>query len=150
MKSRILIVGGPKSGKTSTANALAQLIYERAKGVPPPRVRHTDDLIGSGMKWSEESLLVSTWFDDPGPWIIEGIVTVRALKKWLARSPSHEKPADYIFYAEVARLPLEPKQQALMKQCNDVWIEIRPALLDRNVAVRSISTAIAVARIGIE
>lgn len=149
MKSRIIIVGGPKSGKTETSNALSKIIYERTiPGFTIP-LRHTDDLIGKGLSWSEESLHVSTWFDDPGPWIIEGIVTVRALKKWLARSPIHEKPADYIFYAEVARVPLNLKQQALMKQCNDVWKEVWLPLLSSGVVVRSISTAIAVARIGI-
>lgn len=75
---RVLILGGPRTGKTTLAESFGVAI-----GCP---VRHTDDLLGG--QWSEVSEEVSTWIDEPGPWIIEGVAVVRALRKWLLRNPT--------------------------------------------------------------
>lgn len=120
---RIVVIGGPRCGKTTRAKALA------ATGVP---ARHTDDLIGR-LDWSAASAEVSRWLDLPGPWVIEGVAAVRALRKWLA---SHGgKPCDAV---EVMRRPHEPLsagQASMLKSFETVWSEINHQLRARGVTI---------------
>lgn len=81
MNQRIIICGWPNSGKSAHAEELSAKL-----GIP---VKHTDSLIRT-MQWSEVSETVSRWFDEPGPWIIEGVAVPRALRKWRARNPDAE------------------------------------------------------------
>ena len=82
--TRVVIAGGPRTGKTTHANKLG--------AESGARVRHTDDLIGR-LEWSAASQEVSQWFDEPGPWIVEGVAVPRAVRKWLAAHPSKkDKP----------------------------------------------------------
>ena len=115
---RLVIAGVPRAGKTTLAGAGA---------------RHTDDLIATH-KWSDASDVVVTWFDAPGPWIIEGVAAVRALRKWvLGRATG--APCDRVIWLGSPRVALTPGQAALAKGCMTVWREVRPELLARNVHV---------------
>lgn len=81
---RILIIGGPRGGKTTHARDLS-----RRLGIP---VQQFDTYI-SKYDWSEMSDEIAKWLDDPGPWIKEGVAGVRGLRKWLRknkRSPDFE------------------------------------------------------------
>jgi len=75
---RILVAGGPRTGKTSFAEELG-------KGLNLG-VRHTDDLIGA-YAWSAASSEVATWLEEPGPWIIEGVARRRPRAPQVAREP---------------------------------------------------------------
>ncbi len=123
MASRVVIVGGPRCGKTTRAKALA------ATGL---QARHTDDLIGK-LDWSAASEEVSRWFALPGPWVIEGVAAVRALRKWLA---SHGgQPCDQV---EVMRKPftqLNAGQASMLKSFETMWAEINHQLRARGVTV---------------
>jgi adenylate kinase family enzyme len=118
---RILIAGVPRSGKTTLANQL-----ERS-------ARHTDDLIGA-RDWSAASAEVATWFDAPGPWVIEGVAVPRALRKWFA-SHATGAPADEIRWLGYPRLTLTSGQAAMAKACETVWREVLPELRRRGVTV---------------
>ena len=72
-------------------------------------MRHTDDV--KHLEWSAASLEVATWFDAPGPWIVEGAAAVRALRKWLATNP-FITPADAIYWMPAARGAPQPAGQA--------------------------------------
>lgn len=118
---RIVIAGGPHVGKSTAADLL---------GLP---VRRTDDIIGMG--WSEASAEAATWFDAPGPWVVEGVATPRALRKWLAAHP-HGKPCDRVYWLTTVRAPLtKPGQAAMAKGCATVWVEIEPELRRRGVEI---------------
>ncbi len=114
---RILIAGGPRSGKTTLADSLGKNL-----NIP---VCHTDDLIGQ-LEWSEASLAVSRWFGEPGPWIIEGVSVPRALRKWFAAQP--ETPAELIFWLGAPAVPLTNRQRGMAKACETVWREVAPAV----------------------
>jgi len=115
--SRIVIAGVPRAGKTTLAG---------------PCARHTDDLIR--MEWHVVSDTVATWLDLPGPWIVEGVRAVHALRKWLAAHPEG-KPCDRVVWLGTPRVPLTRGQDVLAKGCLTVWREVRPLLLARNVQV---------------
>jgi hypothetical protein len=124
---RVLITGGPRTGKTTLSESTA-----RELGIT---AHHTDDLIGK-LDWSAASAHVAEWMKTPGPWIIEGVAIPRALRKWLAAHPDG-KPADRIVFLEnvKASIPLTKGQAAMGKGLGTVWAEIMPELRARGVQI---------------
>jgi adenylate kinase family enzyme len=121
---RIAIIGAPRAGKTTLALKLAAEL-----GVP---VRHSDDLIGE-FDWSAASEHIATvWLPKPGPWIIEGVAVVRALRKWLESHPTGS-PCDKIIVLESPRVPLTSRQAGMAKSCATILDGIRGPLLERGV-----------------
>ncbi len=112
--SRVLIAGGPRTGKTTLAEALAAVT-----GAP---VRSTDDLISSH-DWSGASLAVSEWMDEPGPMIIEGVATLRALRKWLARN-FNGHPGFALALLDRPMVSLSKGQETMTKGVWTVWADI--------------------------
>jgi adenylate kinase family enzyme len=121
---RIAIIGSPRGGKTTLALELAADL-----GV---QVRHSDDLIGE-FDWSAASEhIASTWLAEPGPWIIEGVAVVRALRKWLESHPAG-LPCDKIIVLDAPRVPLTIRQAGMGKSCATILEGIRGPLLARGV-----------------
>lgn len=139
---RLVIAGVPKAGKTTLS--LEAKIHHSISG-RASIVRHTDDLIRPGA-WSEVSAEVSAWLDLPGPWIIEGVAAVRALRKWLAahRDPPCgaagrlPAPCDRVLWLDTPRQVLTPGQLAMAKGCRTIWAEVHPQLLARGVHVETL------------
>lgn len=117
LRMRIIIAGVPKAGKTTMA-----------KEIPTTDLFHTDDLIES-RDWSEISqFVVDDWMARPGPWIIEGIATVRALRKFMKLHPSIV-PCDRIYWMPQPKVEYTRGGQVSMARgCLTVWQEIRPLL----------------------
>jgi len=122
--SRIILAGGPRSGKSTFAAALSD-------GYRIP-VRGTDEL--RSLEWSESSLVASTWLDRPGPWICEGVVMPRALRKWLAANPEG-KPADIAIWINAPVSERVRGQDAMAKGCETVWDEVFLPLRERGVRI---------------
>lgn len=89
-RERIVLVGGPRSGKSTLAREL------RAKGIPTfcgdplSKVKEPEE----GVTYLPEGLpmagdegpsvwIAQHWFTMPGPWCCEGWVMARALRRWL-------------------------------------------------------------------
>lgn len=147
--TRICIAGGPRTGKTTLAGKIAADIVTMecdSCGWPAAEhgcatpilgrviapVRHTDDLIHLG--WSEASAAAALWFDEPGPWIVEGVAVPRALRKWLASHPAG-KPCDVVYWLEDPHEELTPGQAAMTKGCATVWEEVADELHARGVEI---------------
>jgi adenylate kinase family enzyme len=123
---RTVIIGPPKAGKTTLGRALA--------GETGVRIRHTDDLIDE-LDWSSCSERIATeWFAEPGPWIIEGVAAVRALRKWLVAN-AHGAPCDTIIALSKSRLELTPRQAGMASGCAGIWGSIRGQLRARGVTI---------------
>lgn len=110
---RTLIIGGPKTGKTTLAAAMGG-------------GRSTDEVMGLG--WSEASEEVSKWFDSPGPWIIEGVAIPRALRKWAARNPGQPPPVDKVILLRTPHERRTPHQIIMAAGIDTVLSEISPWL----------------------
>lgn len=137
MSDRILIVGGPKTGKTTYSEQLAR---ELAAGVDPSglpstavKLMHTDSLIGV-KDWSEASAEVALWLDERGPWIIEGVAVPRALRKWLAAHPEG-RPADRVIFMTRPFVSLTKGQETMAKGVATVWAEVVDQLASRGVSI---------------
>jgi hypothetical protein len=120
---RILITGGPRTGKTAFGARVANVL-----GVP---CQHSDDLVGV-LEWSEASEEVARWMERPGPWVIEGVAVPRALRKWLATNDAGT-PADRIYWLTDPFVPQSPGQVAMTKGMFTVWRGIAPAIVARQV-----------------
>lgn len=125
--TRIIVAGGPRTGKTTLADRLAAGLGITA--------RHTDDLIGT-LDWSASSAEVATWFDADGPWVIEGVAAARAIRKWLAAHPEGT-PANVVHLLTEPFEPLNTRQLGMAKGCETVWNEIAGELLARGVTVQA-------------
>lgn len=123
MAKRLIIVGGPSTGKTSLAQELSV-----KHGIT--NVRQTDQLTALG--WSEASAEAAKWIDEPGDWIVEGVVAPRALRKWLAANPGKPLPEGTSIY--VLTRPYVPQskgQQTMTKGIYTVLTEIYGDLVAR-------------------
>jgi hypothetical protein len=123
---RICVTGCPRAGKTTIAETLAA-----GTGAPP---RHTDELIGK-FAWGEDSVEVARWFDEPGPWVIEGCTVERALRKWMTTHPEG-KPCDVVVFIAEPVQELTKGQESLRKGIATRWPEIRAGLEARGVEIR--------------
>jgi hypothetical protein len=118
--TRIVITGGPRTGKTTLSESLGDRCGHN-------NIRHTDDLIGK-LDWSAASLEVSRWFDEPGPWIIEGVAVSRALRKWREAHPGEPPPVDQVIYLHTPYEALSKGQATMAKGVETVHAEIEPWL----------------------
>jgi hypothetical protein len=108
------VVGGPKTGKTTTA----------------PTAKHTDDTIGLG--WDGAKKEVVKWFG--GAQEVEGVLAARALRQWLRDNPTG-KPCDEVLHLVVPKAEQTPGQQAMQRGVETVFREIRPELERRGVKI---------------
>lgn len=131
---RVIIVGGPRCGKSTLAREFA------ARGVPvfcgDPRslVKEPEDgvtYLPEGMDWSEGSQFVADeWFTQPGPWLCEGQIMARALRKWCPTvdifTGKADLPADRIIVLRDHHplADVTPGQAAMHKAVMTVWNEI--------------------------
>lgn len=127
---RVIIVGGPGTGKSTLAHHPRHFAAE---------VKCTDELVGV-LEWSEASAEVARWIDEPGPWIIEGVATARALRKWLAAHPGKRLEVVVVLlskpYGERTK-----GQEAMAKGVATVWNEIAPDVLQRGARVINAAAA---------
>lgn len=133
---RICITGGPKTGKTT----LAERLFERHDWPHAQpncdgcgQLYHTDDLIHLG--WSEASQAATAWLDEPGPWIIEGVAVVRALRKWRDQHPGEPPPVDRVIRLTTPHVELSKGQATMAKGEETVWQEIAGWLLGSGVTM---------------
>ncbi len=115
---RVVVCGGPRCGKTAVAVRASER-YGR-------RMMFGDSLIGR-LPWGEDSVEVSRWFDLDGEWVIEGVVCVRALRKWLVRNPGG-KPPFRVMRLTAGVHERNDTQSVMAKGEATVWDEIAPAL----------------------
>ena len=122
---RIVIAGSPRAGKTTLADELGEQL-----GVDPMR---SDDLIETHAH-GEDSAEVARWFNEPGPWVAEGVTMVRGLRKWLETHPAG-KPCDEVVVLRSPVKPLNEGQRTQAKGIDTVWCQIAGKLAARGVTV---------------
>jgi hypothetical protein len=132
---RIVIVGGPSRGKSTTAHG----IHERTGapvfcGDPASTVKFQKPYttyLPEGMDFGSESSrwIVDNWLPMPGPWVLEGHIMARVLRKWLDDSgtepPAPVLPCDRVIVLDCpAHRQTNPRQEALHTRAMKIWDEI--------------------------
>lgn len=138
MFDRIVIVSGPRAGKSWLAREI-----HRETGAPvfcgdprsmvkdvEPGVTYLPEGLGMGSDSSQ--WIVDNWLTMPGPWILEGHVMARVLRKWMSVvdestvDPSAPFPCDKVIVFKNQRHDCDLKrgQVAMHKSVMTVWSEI--------------------------
>jgi len=155
---RIIIVAGPRRGKSTLA---AQLSGDKFEPQPRPRVpifcgdplstvkEPLPDVtyLPEGLPFSGDDgaaqWVADNWFSMPGPWICEGHVMARALRRWIGTCPplqtemrkgktgyevvptKHQFPADRIIVLDRPGFGMPSKgQDAMHRGVMTVWRDI--------------------------
>ncbi len=84
---RIVIVGGPRCGKSTLARELRAQGIPTYCGDPKSMVKEPEDGViylreGLGMGSASSQWVIDHWLPMPGPWVLEGHVMARVLRKW--------------------------------------------------------------------
>jgi len=119
---KILIVGGPKTGKSTLADTL---------GLP---VRRADQLVGE-KAWGEDSAEVARWMNEPGDMVIEGASVVRGLRKWMTQNPGKRMEEVEVRRCVTPHGYRSDGQSRMGKGCDTIWDQIRPDLVRRGARV---------------
>ena len=137
---RIVVVGGPRCGKSTYAREMRELGYPTFCGDPRSAVKEPEDGVtylieglGFGSKASE--WIVENWLPMPGPWVLEGHVMARVLRKWLAQALTEglgsvgrggDYPCDRVvlFSRQRQELDLKPGQVSLHEGTMTIWNQI--------------------------
>lgn len=128
MQRRIVILGGPHTGKTTLSNRL-----QEECGIST--VRHSDDIKHLG--WSESSAAASEWFNEQGEWVAEGVQMARALRKWLKANA--ETPLDIdIINLRKPQTVLLKGQETMGKGVQTVFSEIEAELVKRGARIHNL------------
>jgi SPP1 gp7 family putative phage head morphogenesis protein len=120
-RMRVAVVGGPRTGKTTAARALAD-----AHALP---LRHADDLIPLGWSRASEQLAHEMRLSDGG--VFEGVAIARALRKLLELEPG--RPLDAVVRLRAPYAELTPGQAAMSAGHDRVLEAILPELERRGV-----------------
>lgn len=94
--ARIVIVGGPRRGKSTLALAFRKSGIPTFCGDPMSKVKEPEpdvcylpeDIPFSGDDGAA-AWIAGHWFTMPGPWVCEGHVMARALRRWHATMAPH-------------------------------------------------------------
>jgi hypothetical protein len=111
---RIVIAGGPKAGKTTLSGLLGRPVL------------HSDDLIGY-YSWSGVSEELARRMVPDERWVMEGVATVRALRKWMSLNPGQKLPVDLVILMTEPLVDITPRQFGMLKAVLTIWEEIRDA-----------------------
>lgn len=120
---RTVIIGGPRTGKTTRAT----------KEADGGTIIATDSFMGAG-GFSDQSEKAAEQLGIGGDWTMEGVTAVRALRKWLKAHPTG-KPCDRVIRLSRAVVSQTDGQARLGKGCDTVYLEIESELRRRGVAI---------------
>lgn len=124
---RIVIVGGPRSGKSSLAREFRAAGLPTFCGDPRSKVKepeHGVTYLPEGLPMSGDDgaaqWIVDHWMTRPGPWVLEGWIMARALRRWRRAWP----PCERIIVMRSPVVEQTPGQLALTKAVATVWRSI--------------------------
>jgi hypothetical protein len=136
MTERVVIVGGPRCGKSWHARTLGLPVFcgDPRSTVKDPEASTTYLPEGLGFGSDASRWIVDNWLPMPGPWVLEGHVMARVLRKWLngvmleepGVPPNHDWPVDkvIVFLEQRPELDLLPGQVTLHRTVMQQWAEI--------------------------
>jgi hypothetical protein len=129
---RIIIVGGPRCGKSTLAREYRARGIPTFCGDPASKVKdHEDDVtyLPEGLDFAGDSggaaYISDHWFNAEGPWLCEGHVMARALRRWVEKGRAVPRDWKIIVLASVhPEANATPRQVSMGAGVMTVWEEI--------------------------
>ena len=126
---RIVIVGGPRCGKSTIARRLREKGVPTYCGDPEKFVKKPE----TGVIYLPRHLIfveaadyvAREWLTMPGPWCCEGVIMARALRKLQRQNLSDLLKGVEVIYLDFPFVPLTPGQANMRKGITTVWFEIQ-------------------------
>lgn len=122
---RVAIIGGPGCGKSTLAQAHARKLgclvlctdtleqAQKTGRASTQNVLYAPSSLNG--QWSPLSLWVSqSWLNRPGPWVVEGVALIRALRKWHEAHPEELPPCDVVYWCREPLIELEPGAHSML------------------------------------
>ena len=132
--SRIVILGGPRHGKST----LAKEYRDNGKiptlcGDPGSLVKEPESgvtYLPDNLSWSEcSSYIASKWLSSPGPWVCEGVSMARALRKLITMVEAGESEVNLddiqVIVLSAPKIQLSEGQAAMAKGVQTIWEGIK-------------------------
>lgn len=134
MSERVIIVGGPRCGKSWLAREYRERGVPVFCGDPLSKVKEPEggvtylpeDLDFAG-DFGAAAFVSDKWFNAEGPWVCEGHVMARALRRWIDKG--RHIPDDWRIIVLRNHHPIAvvtPGQRTMHKAVMTVWDEIAP------------------------
>lgn len=131
-----VIVGPPRSGKSTYARLLRDSGVPTFCTDPPDKVKdfeHGVTYLPEWLDWHEGSQYVADyWLPMEGPYCIEGVGTVRAMRKYLNKGPWPDDIYVVRFSKQYMEAVSKPGQVQMAKAINTIWDEIADRIPKRN------------------
>ena len=133
--TRIAILGGPRTGKTTFATKLAKklglLVHSTGKRSEDPVV-HTDSFIKLG--WDEIPDHVIAKLELEPDFILEGCQAARVLRRWFKQDPTAPK-LDRVYVFTQAKMRRSAAHDAMAKGISSIITGLLPQLREAGVIV---------------
>ena len=114
MVDKTVIIGVPKSGKTTYALAH----HEK------DQIVHTDELLDvEGLKWEDRSQVIVDLMIARKVFCVEGCDAVRGLRKFMVQNPK-TRPCDHVVWMGRSREELSKGQTSFGKGCKRIFDDI--------------------------
>jgi hypothetical protein len=126
---RVVIIGGPRCGKSTLARHLRETrSIPTFCGDPESLVKDHETSVtylDDGLAWSDASQYVTdVWLAQLGPWCVEGVSVVRALRKLVAAGNADLLKGVDIVHLQSPQVDQSSGQQSMAKGVETVWNEI--------------------------
>jgi hypothetical protein len=134
---RYILAGPCRAGKSTFARALREQGVSTFCGDPKSLVKDPEDgvtYLPEGLDWSGGSRFICDhWFTMPGEWCIEGVATVRALRKLLADGTARAQQVlsgviVVKFDKQFEHAVTKPGQRTMATAIDTIWREVAPIL----------------------
>lgn len=134
--ARVVIVGGPSRGKSTEAHLWHLKGYPIHCGDPAstvvyqkPYTNYLPESLPFAGEGGAAHWVARRWFTMAGPWVCEGHVMARALRRWIGERTAFGQPfpCDLIIVLDKpAHRATTPQQEGMHKGVMKVWREIAP------------------------
>lgn len=132
LRKTTIIVGGPRTGKSSLARLIRQRLHIPTYcGDPESAVKETERGVwylpeGLGFGSEATQYIIDFWLDDPADKVLEGHNMARVIRKWIEQNDAAKRPWDRVIVFSTQHEPAVTMkgQRSLHTGTMSVWREI--------------------------